>query len=300
MASGASKRKVQVDVDRMTFGVEIECLLPRDYVQGQGIVIHGYHQRGEMLPSPFPAGWMAQKDGSLHAEPGLQALELVSPILKGRRGLEDTIQVYEVLNEAGAQVNSSCGLHVHVGMDAVLGRGAHRGSLVVRWVRRMLHLMSRHELGVFAVTGQRSRSYSNYCATIKAQWDGVLKTTSSYSTLKKHTQEVGRYHSLNLCNLFKDKRTVEFRLFAATLNGMQALGHIITALGIAHRAAEVGTVQAFDAGQETITSVTVMEAVADLQKVLRNYGWPTGAKKAWGKAIRKAQQDAARKFVGGA
>jgi hypothetical protein len=44
--------------------VEIECFLPQRAIDDLGIRIGSYHH-GYPLPSPFPAGWTAERDGSL-------------------------------------------------------------------------------------------------------------------------------------------------------------------------------------------------------------------------------------------
>ncbi|MBN2391644.1 MAG: amidoligase family protein [Anaerolineae bacterium] len=297
MAKNGASRRVVVDVDAMTFGVEIECTLPSQYVREQGIRVGRYHH-GIELPAPFPADWTSQYDGSLDARRGYTALEIVSPVLKGMAGLEQVLQVFNILNEAGALVNNSCGFHVHVGVRSVLGARANDEGLVVRWVRRMLHLVSVHELGLFAITGKRSRLDNCYCRTIKEQWDEVLETTSGLDVITRKVADHGeRYHTLNLCNLTGGKRTVEFRLFGSTLNGMQALGYIITALGIAHRAAACGVAPKFDNRDYMPVRMNCEKMVKALQSTLAGYGWPTGAKRRWGKAIRAAQREAVEQFV---
>ena len=66
-----------------TFGIEIECLLPRGSVR-----VGGYHA-GIELGGRFPAGWNAQRDGSLRTTlRGYEGVEIVSPVLRGRDGLE--------------------------------------------------------------------------------------------------------------------------------------------------------------------------------------------------------------------
>jgi len=296
MAKGAKQRKVQVDVDQVTFGVEIECTLPDAAIRQMGIEIGSYH-RGKLLPAPFPEGWNAQHDGSLDWGYGYRALEIVSPVLRGIEGLAEVLRVFEILNEAGVVVNGSCGFHVHVGARSVLGARFSDSALVVRWVRRMLHLMSVHEMALFALTGDAARANNYFCQTIKDQWDGVLETTSPVATIVEKTDDHDdRYHTLNLCNLFDAKGTVEFRLFAATTDGMQALGYIVMALGIAHRAATVGTVMSFDGQVRTAVQVDCRGALADLQKALARFGWPTGAKERWGRAIRQVQAECARRF----
>jgi hypothetical protein len=301
MAKNAGSRKVTVDPDRITFGVEIECTLPIRYVRERRIEIGRYHH-GIQLPAPFPTGWTAQSDSSLYADFGTTALEIVSPVLSGLEGLQQVLDVFRFLNEAGAKVNDSCGFHVHIGAVSVLGRRVDNEGLKVRWVRRMLHLMSQHEAALFAITGRPSRYDNVFCETIKGKWSyhgaGVLETTSDLATIARRAQRHSdRYYTLNLCNLFGSKRTVEFRLFGATLDGVQALGYVVTAMGIAHRAAECGTVAEFDAEQAPLTSDTWQAPVQELHRVFAGYGWPTGAKARWSKAIRTVQRESAQAFA---
>jgi hypothetical protein len=298
MAKHAELRKVEVNPDEITFGVEIECMLPKDYVRARRIEVGRYHH-GKQLPAPFPTGWTAQRDGSIEEVWGTVPMEIVSPVLQGVAGLQEVLNVFQYLNEAGAQVNDACGFHVHVGATSVLGDRADDAGLVVRWVRRMLHLMSRHEAALFGITGRVSRFDNLYCETIKEKWHGVLETTSDLDLIIKAVDKSrDRYYTLNIQNLFRSKRTVEFRLFGATLNGMQAVGYVITAMGIAHRAAECGTAPGFETTHEPLKPEAWRNAVKDLHHTLAAYGWPAGAKALWGKAIRRVQRRAAQRFVG--
>ena len=94
-----------------TWGIEIECFLPQSKVQELGISVGSYHN-GHPLPAPFPQGWTAERDGSLHTDRrGYVAVEIVSPILQGRAGIEQVKQVAGILKGLGAAVNTSCGFH---------------------------------------------------------------------------------------------------------------------------------------------------------------------------------------------
>jgi hypothetical protein len=297
MAKHAEQRKVEVDPGDITFGVEIECLIPSRFVRERGITVGRYHH-GDRLPAPFPTGWTAQRDGSLLSESRFTPMEIVSPVLRSLAGLEEILKVFRILNDAGAKVNDSCGFHVHVGARSVLGDRADDRALNVRWVRRMLHLMSRHEGALFAITGRPSRWHNDFCRTIKYKWDGVLETTSDLAEIERHIAGHGeRYYTLNLKNLFGMRRTVEFRLFGATTDGLQAIGYVITALGIAHRAAECGTVAPFEGRRDALTPQTWADAVRSLHHTLSGYGWIPDAKRQWGKGIRRVQRENARSFI---
>ncbi len=92
-----------------TFGVELEvvhgdrrAMVQAMTVAGISICIEGYNHvtRGY---------WKIVPDGSILGD----GYELVSPPLKGTEGLQEVRTVCEVLNDMGATVNRSCGLHVH-------------------------------------------------------------------------------------------------------------------------------------------------------------------------------------------
>ena len=79
-----------VNVNELTFGVEIETALPADTVR-----VGGYHS-GLPVPS-LPDGWRAERDGSIQCPPGNEAAEFVSPILQGAVGLRQVIHVLDWL-----------------------------------------------------------------------------------------------------------------------------------------------------------------------------------------------------------
>ncbi len=299
MAKNAAERKVEVDIDEITFGIEIECAVPQEFVDQHGIRV-SYDPKN--LPTPFPSGWKVKKDGSVYASNHRDVpLEIVSPVLKGRQGLEEVLEVYRILNAAGFTVNDTCGLHVHVGVRSVLGERASDNGLVTRWVRRMLHLVSQHEEALFAITGRTSRLHNCYCQSVRKHWDASLKPSSPISAIERKADSyVERFYTLNVTNLFiagESKYTVEFRIFGATQDGIQALGYIVTALGIAHRAAEVGQVAQFQTAEVRVTRDNCGELVDQLHAVLHAYGWPTGVRKAWGSQILHAQFVSAARFA---
>lgn len=101
----------------LTFGVEIECFVNRGSVRtasnvtGLNYEYQGYNHNDNHACFKFVT------DSSLYgyADP----IECVSPILKGKKGNDDLKKACDTLNQAGARVNSSCGLHVHVGADTL-------------------------------------------------------------------------------------------------------------------------------------------------------------------------------------
>jgi hypothetical protein len=64
--------------------------------------------------------WKAMRDGSLHCLSGKSA-EIVSPICT-YEDIETVQAVVRAVKAAGAKVNYTCGIHVHVGVPNITGR----------------------------------------------------------------------------------------------------------------------------------------------------------------------------------
>ena len=101
------------DFAKLTFGVEIECynVVRNDLIiigtrKGLAVRSEGYNHTDNQHYFKIVS------DSSLE---GVNTNEVVSPILQGDDGLNSLKRLCEALNEIGAKVNKSCGLHVHVG-----------------------------------------------------------------------------------------------------------------------------------------------------------------------------------------
>lgn len=80
------------------FGVEIECLVNVGY--------NGWSQIRQKLGRD----WVAKSDGSLNQ----WGVEINTPVLRGAKGLAELKRGVDILvNDFGARVDSSCGLHIH-------------------------------------------------------------------------------------------------------------------------------------------------------------------------------------------
>jgi len=79
------------------------------------------------------SSWTVKSDCSIYAYERLYSCELVSPILRGERGLKQVKKVCAILENAGAGVNHTCGLHVHVGAED-LGT-PEVGQIISRYAR---------------------------------------------------------------------------------------------------------------------------------------------------------------------
>lgn len=96
-----------------TFGVEIECNITQQLVEthftqnGVNYQYEGYNHRDNKTYYKFV------RDASVRGD---SPIECVSPVLTGtNKGFDSLKACCDSLNEGNAQVNRSCGLHVHIG-----------------------------------------------------------------------------------------------------------------------------------------------------------------------------------------
>jgi len=239
----------EIERNEITFGIEIECFIPREQIRARNIQIGRYHW-GTPLPEPFPYRWEAQADGSIQSQPGYVAVEIVSPPLKGLDGYRQIEKVAELLNEMGAQTNTSCGIHVHVGAQSILGNDIHNYDIVAQWIRNVFRLTSIHEHALYAVGNSPARLRSSYCHSVKSSFNpNDFENDKDYNDLHRKINNEGRYHTLNTTTMFRPNtrsRTIEFRIFAHTLHPAKMIGYVMLATSIAAKAATVNYTRKFN------------------------------------------------------
>jgi len=194
----------------LKFGIEIECLVPSELVESGDFRPGPYHHGYRINRSPD--GWNSQQDGSLRSHDyNYTPVEVVSPILSGEEGLTEVVYMLAYLNEIGAKVNETCGLHVHV--DA-----SHLNVTRLEIVKR---LFQSYETAFYGMNGTRAweRWNNGYCAP-SPRWNG------------------SRYQSLNLTNIGGPKNTVEFRCFFSTLNDYEVVSIVYMCVALVSRASE--------------------------------------------------------------
>ena len=259
------------------WGVEIECFLPQAKVEELGIRIGAYHQ-GHPLPSPFPQGWTAERDGSLHTDRrGYTPIEVVSPILRGRAGIEQVRQVAHTLKGLGAIVNPTGGFHCHVGAESVAGDSFAK---VAEWVAKLLYHVAMHEAALYASTGTHRRENGRYARSIKQQKEAADRVRRAPDARKQEAlrdvvYRLDRHRSLNLTNLFTPKATVEFRYGAMTIEWTKMLGHIQMALALCERATETAKMD-WDALASERTYQVRGKGLRELNRFFYLAGWTLG------------------------
>lgn len=197
-----------------TFGVEIESTMPA------GIRIGG-HGNGIQVPW-LPTGWKADGDPSII--PGGNnrvGCEFVSPVLRGPEGIRQLMEVIAEIKRQGGEVNPSCGLHVHVGFDLANTMAVHR----------LISLVSNHERGMYAITGTRRRE-AGQGSRYSTCWCKGLRQYGKVQDAERYAKG-DRYHMLNLQTW---KPTVEFRVFAGSLNALKVATYVMVCVGLCDRA----------------------------------------------------------------
>lgn len=186
--------------------------------------------------------WKFMSDASIHAETRRgrtsnrdYRVEMVSPICR----YDDIATIQEIvrkLRSAGAKVNDSCGIHVHV--DA----SAHNEKTL----RNIVNIMAaKEDLLYKALKVEVERQY--YCQKADTRFldDVNRRRPKTMEQLERiwYNGESGRYdhydttryHGLNLHSVFS-KGTIEFRLFNSTLHAGEIKSYIQLCLAISHQA----------------------------------------------------------------
>jgi hypothetical protein len=220
----------------LTFGIEIECILPDSAFAAARISVGSYHC-GQQIPN-LPRGWNAQGDSSIHPDQaGFRGVEIVSPVLQGADGIAQVKAVVAWINSLGGKVNRSCGLHVHIGFA---GRSAAD-------LARLVCLVGHHEKALYAMTGTKTREQGAYCGSIKTTHKSISRVgVFSFGRRDYDGPAYDRYRVLNLTNLAAGRKTVEFRCFAGTLNILKILASIQVCAGLVQKALTVKSKARFE------------------------------------------------------
>lgn len=207
----ASERK---KVGELTFGVEIECLLlPNTDINAKfteaGVINH--NSIGHYNHTDSETSYKVMTDASVCGS-GYDNREIVSPIL---RNFDTLKKVCEVLRANGAIVNSTCGLHVHIGAK----------NFTQRQIVNICHNYGKLE-GVIDTFMAESRRASNkfFCQSIagfdfsKAKnINEAYKAMGGEKDIASSTRTDRRYYKVNL-EAYGQHNTIEFRQHQGTLN----------------------------------------------------------------------------------
>ncbi|MBT5613131.1 MAG: amidoligase family protein [Lentisphaerae bacterium] len=180
--------------------------------------------------------WKVMADASLvNVTRNLQA-EVVSPVL----GYDDIAQLQEVvraIRRAGARVDSTCGIHIHIDAAPFDGRRlANLAKMVYKQEPLVLHALgvsaSRQSRYTRPVEDQLIRQIE---ASRPTTTDELNRLWYGYHNSNPTHYDGTRYHGVNLHNVWY-RGTVEFRYFESTLHAGKVKAYIQFCLAIAAKA----------------------------------------------------------------
>ena len=182
-----------------TMGVEIECFgfsksVVREALMAKGVlsIETGYDHNDQK--EAYKLGY----DGSIN---GSQACEVVSPILRNLKSLK---VVCDTINEAGAQVNKSCGLHIHLGAEKFT---------LAQWQRIIKNYANIEAVIDSFMANSRRGNNNRYCMSI-ARPAMFAQDATNFAEIEEAFGN-GRYYKLNVMS-FRRHKTIEFRQHQGT------------------------------------------------------------------------------------
>lgn len=179
--------------------------------------------------------WTVEYDSSVTCTNGGEQCEFVTP----KCTYDDIPTVQEcvrALRKAGAKVDSSCGLHIHID-------GANHNA---KTLKNLVFTFRAKEDLIFKAVGTQASRLGRWCRPIddslvdnvkkiKTLDDDNMRTTWYDTYYDWHSTtahyHASRYHALNL-HSFWYRGTVEFRLFEATLHAGEVRAYITLCLAM--------------------------------------------------------------------
>ena len=190
--------------------------------------------------------WKIVYDSSVNHE----SLELVSPPLKGSMVFDELKKVAEALDEIGAKVDKSCGLHIHHDFnDAELDT-----------FKNIYGIFARYEDAIDELVAPSRRGMNNrYCKSPRIN----LRQLEQARSIMEITNEIytNRFVKLN-CQSYRRHGTIEFRNHQGTVEYEKIANWIVLTQMIVERAFE-GKVKLNKKATDWF----------NLKKVIKGYGW---------------------------
>ena len=235
-----------------TFGIEIETtgLGRRGTAEaiarffGTTARYIGNHLDNWEVDMPDGRHWTVESDGSV-TDP---SAEVVSPVCHWE-DIEMVQKVVRALRNAGARVDESCGIHIHVGL----------GSHTPKTLRNLVNIVNAKEdllTMALRITPERRGRWCKPVEPLFLQKLNSIKpktmedfarvwytySDGSYSDWRRcalRHYDSSRYHLLNLHATFSEERpahTIEFRAFNGTLDPDKILAYIQLCLAVSAQA----------------------------------------------------------------
>ena len=264
--------------NQRTFGVEIEFFLGRTNMRGehaeevaQAVRNQGVECRVEGYNHTTRPHWKIVTDSSVRYE----GLEIVSPPLKGQDGLNQLEKVLKALNQVGAKVDKTCGIHVH--HDA--------SDFTLKTFKNLYGMYARYEDCIDELVVKSRRGSDNrYCQSPRTNLEQLQNAKSVDEIIDMVYPS--RYIKLN-CQSFRRHGTIEFRQHGGSTEYQKIMSWIVFTQMMVERAVN-GTIQLKEGATDWF----------NFKKVIRAYAW-MGADELQQEAIKylnKRRQELAKKY----
>jgi hypothetical protein len=156
---------VELTFADMTYGIEIECCVPAamdNLTIARKLTEAGLPCHAEHYNHALRGHWKIVSDVSVQSRGFARhrgQFELVSPPMRGTE-IERQVEIAtRVLNEIDAKVNSTCGLHVHVGVAPSIDNAP--------FFQRLVNIMYVHDRHFNSLVAP-SRRANNFCRAVPA------------------------------------------------------------------------------------------------------------------------------------
>ena len=228
-----------LDFRDQTFGIELEFTgITRKKAAGAiAMTIRGdykYDHRGgvydrRIITAQDGRQWTICRDGSVSGSTYEHGGEFVTPICR-YEDIEKVQDCVRALRKAGAQVDSTCGLHIHVGADKHTAKS----------LRNLVYTFKAKQNLIYKAAGAEDRMTNHFSKVIgddlinnlkkirdldmNSLGDTWYRTYDAESDRNAHYND-SRYHGINLHSVWYHG-TVEFRLFHATLHAGEVRAYI--------------------------------------------------------------------------
>jgi Putative amidoligase enzyme len=135
-----------------------------------------YEDDAEEVSRALPRPWQVKEDCSVETGSGY-GLEVASPIMRGDLGFNQVVEMGDGLLAAGAEVDETCGVHVHVDMR----------DFTIDDLSNLVGMFHSQQDALYAATGERSSA--SYCEAIPEAY--VQRVQSTLQQVKSSLGEGG-------------------------------------------------------------------------------------------------------------
>jgi len=207
---------------------------------------HDYYNTQKVI-APDGRTWKFMSDGSITTRKkengrkvvagGEYSVELVSPILTYQEDIDSLQELVRKLKKAGAFVNDSCGIHIHLDGAPHTPRSirnfvniiASKNDLFYKALQiKPERMRFCKKMDSYLVERMNKKKPKTFSAIEDIWYEGYSNRSNRYNN--------SRYHFLNLHAFFTGHHTVELRGFNATLHAGKVRSYIVLALALNNQA----------------------------------------------------------------